>query len=107
MGDLSAEEISKFKGEDFLPEEKKREKEEIKKMKFKGPMKILAISNKGRMLREIQDIIDVNRNNYGLDTQLRTDGRNSSHMSEYYEKVKQMKEKYSNIAENDIKFLVE
>lgn len=101
MGDLSAEEISKFKGEDFLPEEKKREKEqlknkEIEKMKFKGPTKILAKSNKGRMLTEIQDIIDVNRNNYGLDIQLRTDGRNSSHMSEYYEKVKQIKEKYSN-----------
>ena len=112
LGELSAEEISKFEGEDFLPEEKKREKEqlknrEIEKMKFKGPMKILAISNKGRMLTEIQDIKDDNRINYGLETQLRTDGGNSSHMSEYYEKVKQMKEKYPNMVENDIKFLVE
>ena len=111
LGEITSEEISKFKGDDFLPEEKKREKEELKnkeieKMKFKGPMKFLAISNKGRMLTEIQETIDVNRNNYGFDTQLRDDG-NSSHLSEYYEKVKLMKEKYPNMAENDIKFLVE
>ena len=111
LGEITSEEISKYRGDDFLPEEKKKEKEELKnkeieKMKFKGPMKILAISNKGRMLTEIQETIDVNRNTYGFDTQLRTDG-NSLHLSEYYEKVKLMKEKYPNMAENDIKFLVE
>ena len=41
-------------------------------MKFEGPMRIQAISNKGRMLTEIQDIIDINKNinyniNYNID----------------------------------------
>ena len=112
LGDLTSEEISKFKGDDFLPEEKRRAKEELKKkeierMKFKGPMKILAISNKGRMLTEIQDIIDVNKNTFSLDTQIPSNSENSSNLSEYYEKVKIMKEKYPNMFENDIKFLVE
>ena len=109
---LTSEEISKFKGDDFLPEEKRKAKEELKKkeierMKFKGPMKILAISNKGRMLTEIQDIIDVNKNTFSLDTQMPSNAENSSNLSEYYEKVKIMKEKYPNMFENDIKFLVE
>ena len=112
LGDLTSEEISKFKGDDFLPEEKRKAKEELKKkeierMKFKGPMKILAISNKGRMLTEIQDIIDVNKNTFSLDTQIPSNSENSSNLSEYYEKVKIMKEKYPNMFENDIKFLVE
>ena len=110
LGDLTSEEISKFKGEDFLPEEKRKEKEELKnkeieKIKFKGDMKIRAISNKGRMLTEIQDIIDVNKN-FGLDTQIETNIK-ESHYSEYYEKLKVMKEKYPNMIENDIQFLVE
>ena len=31
LGDLTSEEISKFKGDDFLPEEKRKAKEELKK----------------------------------------------------------------------------
>ena len=111
LGELSAEEISNFKGDDFLPEEKRKEKEELKnkeiqRMKFNGPMKIMAISNKGRMLTEIQDIIDVNKN-FGLDTQINMNVEENPHFSEYYEKLKIMKEKYPNMAENDVKFLVE
>ena len=110
LGDLTSEEISKFKGEDFLPEEKRKEKEELKnkeieKIKFKGDMKIRAISNKGRMLTEIQDIIDVNKN-FGLENQIETNIK-ESHFSEYYEKLKAMKEKYPNMIENDIQFMVE
>ena len=75
-------------------------------MKFNGPMKIMAISNKGRMLTEIQDIIDVNKN-FGLDTQINMNVEENPHFSEYYEKLKIMKEKYPNMAENDVKFLVE
>ena len=98
--DLTSEEISKFKGDDFLPEEKRRAKEELKKkeierMKFKGPMKILAISNKGRMLTEIQDIIDVNKN-YGLDTQINMNVEENSHYSEYYQKLKDKVKKQIN-----------
>ena len=111
LGELSAEQISSFKGDDFLPEEKRKEKEELKnkeiqRMKFSGPMKIMAISNKGRMLTEIQDIIDVNKN-YGLDTQINMNVEENAHYSEYYQKLKIMKEKYPNMAENDVKFLVE
>lgn len=121
LGDLTSEEISKFKGDDFLPEEKRKELEELKqkeiqKMKFEGPMKIKAISNKGRMLTEIQDIIDVNKNiNYNLDTQISlgveekqflSDGKKNPRY-EYYQKLKLMQEKYPYMCENDIKFLVE
>ena len=112
LGDLSAEEISKFKDEDFLPEEKKREKEElkkkeIKKMQFTGPNKVYAISNKGRMLTEIQDNYDINRNNIGLENQINMQVVETPKFSEYYEKLKNMKEKYPNMSENEVKFLVE
>ena len=124
IGDLTPEEISKFKGDDFLPEEKRKEKEELKqkeiqKMKFEGPMKIQAISNKGRMLTEIQDIIDVNKNNiyninYNMETpgmdieeqQYLPDGKNNPKY-EYRQKMKLMQEKYPNLKENDIKFMID
>ena len=125
LGDLTSEEISKFKGDDFLPEEKRKEKEELKqkeiqKMKFEGPMKIQAISNKGRMLTEIQDIIDVNKNinyniNYNMDTpkgedieekQFLPDGKNNPKY-EYRQKMKLMQENFPNLSESDIKFMVE
>ena len=121
---MTSEEISKFKGDDFLPEEKRKEKEELKqkeiqKMKFEGPMKIQAISNKGRMLTEIQDIIDVNKNNnyninYNMDTpgmdieeqQFLPDGKNNPKY-EYHQKMKLMQEKFPNLKENDIKFMID
>ena len=125
LGDLTSEEISKFKGDDFLPEEKRKEKEELKqkeiqKMKFEGPMRIQAISNKGRMLTEIQDIIDINKNinyniNYNMDTpkgedveekQFLPDGKNNPKY-EYRQKMKLMQENFPNLSENDIKFMVE
>ena len=125
LGDLTSEEISKFKCDDFLPEEKRKEKEELKqkeiqKMKFEGPMKIQAISNKGRMLTEIQDIIEVNKNtnyniNYNMDTpmgmdieeqQYLPDGKNNPKY-EYRQKMKLMQEKFPNLSENDIKFMLD
>lgn len=110
LGELSAQEISSFKGDDFLPEEKRKEKEELKKkeiqrIKFTGPMKIMAISNKGRMLTEIQDIIDVNKN--FVEAPINMNVEENPRYSEYYQKLKIMKEKYPNMAENDVKFLVE
>jgi len=121
LGDLTAEEIGKFKGDDFLPEDKRKEKEELKqkeiqKMKFEGPMTIQAISNKGRMLTEIQDIIDVNKNiNYNMDTPIGMDIEEQQYFPddknnpnyEYRQKIKLMQEKFPNLKENDIKFMVE
>ena len=121
LGDLTAEEIGKFKGDDFLPEDKRKEKEELKqkeiqKMKFEGPMTIQAISNKGRMLTEIQDIIDENKNiNYNMDTPIGMDIEEQQYFPddknnpnyEYRQKIKLMQEKFPNLKENDIKFMVE
>ena len=112
LGDLTAEEISKFKEEDFLPEEKRREKEElkkkeIKKIQFTGPNKVYVVSNKGRMLTEIQDNIEINKNNIGLENQINMNVVETPKFSEYYEKLKNMKDKYPNMSENEVKFLVE
>ena len=121
LGDLTAEEISKFKGEDFLPEEKRKQKEqlkqkEIQKMKFDGPMEVKAISNKGRMLTEIQDNIEVNKNiNFNMDTQISLNVEEKQFLPngkinpryEYYRKLQLMHDKYPSLSENDIKFMVE
>ena len=112
LGELSPEEISKFKVDDFLPEEKRREKEELKnkeiqKIKFNGPMQIMAISNKGRMLTEIQDNIDINKNNYIMDNQINMITEEKQSFWEYSQKYKDMKDKYPYMSENDVKFLVE
>ena len=112
LGDLTSEEISKFKGDDFLPEEKRREKEELKnkeiqKIKFKEPMEIKAISNKGHMLTEIQDNIDANKTSYYLDNHINRNVKETLLSPEYYQKLREMKEEYPNINENDIKFLFE
>ena len=121
LGDLTAEQISKFKGDDFLPEEKRKEKEqlkqkEIQKMKFDGPMEVKAISNKGRMLTEIQDNIEVNKNiNYNMDTQISLNVEEKQFLPngkinpryEYYRKLQLMHDKYPSLSENDIKFMVE
>ena len=112
LGELSPETISKFKVDDFLPEEKRREKEELKnkeiqKIKFNGPMQIMAISNKGRMLTEIQDNIDINKNNYAMDTQIHMITEEKQSFSEYSQKYKDMKDKYPYMDETDVKFLVE
>ena len=77
LGEITPEEISKFTTYDFLPEEKRKEIEklknkEIQKMKFDGPMTFMAISNKGRMLTEIQDNIEINKNNYIINTHVTT-----------------------------------
>ena len=110
LGELTPEEISKFKVDDFLPEEKRKEIEELKnkeiqKIKFNGPMTIMAISNKGRMLTEIQDNIEVNKINYVMDTHLNQDDK--LNFSKFSQKMKKMKEKYPNMNENDAKFLIE
>lgn len=121
LGDLTSEQISKFKGDDFLPEEKRKEKEqlkqkEIQKMKFDGPMEVKAISNKGRMLTEIQDNIEVNKNlNYNMDTQISLNVEEKQYLPngklnpryEYYRKLQLMHDKYPSLSENEIKFMVE
>lgn len=111
LGDLTPEEVSKFKGDDFLPEEEKKAKEELKrkeiqKMQFKGPNIIQLISNKGRMLTEIQDNIDPIKNNLYNENQINLDeGKKNS--SKYYDKINALKAKYPNMLENDIKSLVD
>ena len=111
LGDISAEEISRFKPDDFLPEEKKKEKEElirkaVQSMEFKEPMVIRATQVKGRMLTEIQDNIEIIKPNYIMDMMLNlnTEGGMSS---EYHQKIKKMKEQYPNMSDNDVKFLVD
>ena len=110
LGDLSAEEISKFNADDFLPEEKKKQKEElirktVQNMQFKEPMIIRATQGKGRMLTEIQENIEINKQNYIMDRMLNFNTENSS--SEYQQKIKKMREEYPGYSENDVKFLVE
>ena len=112
LGDLTSKEISKFKGDDFLPEEKRKEKEELKykeiqKMKYNGPIDIKAISNKGIMLTEIQDNIDLNKNNYDFNTTINMNVKKTPFISEYNQKIEVLKKKYPNISENDIMFLIE
>ena len=112
VGDLTSEEISKFKGDDFLTEEKRKEKEklkykEIQKMIYKGPLDIKAISDKGIMLTEVQDNIDGNKNIYDFYTKTIMDAKETPFNSEYRKKLHLMKEEYPNISENDIIFLVE
>ena len=110
LGDLTPEEISKFKPDDFLPEEKRKQKEElirktVQNMQFKEPMIIRATQVKGRMLTEIQDNIEINKPNYIMDMMLNLNTESSS--SEYQQKIKKMREEYPGFSENDVKFLVE
>ena len=111
LGDITAEEISKFKPDDFLPEEKRKQKEElirktVQNMQFKEPMIIRATQVKGRMLSEIQDNIEINKPNYIMDMMLNLNSEGSM-STEYQEKIKNMRIAYPNMNENDIKFLVE
>ena len=111
LGDISAEEISKFKPDDFLPEEKRKQKEElirktVQNMQFKEPMIIRATQNKGRMLTEIQDNIEMNKANTIMDMMLNLNAE-SGMSTEYHQKIKNMKEQYPYMNENDIKFLVD
>lgn len=110
LGDLTPKEISKFKPDDFLPEEKRKQKEElirktVQNMQFKEPMIIRATQVKGRMLTEIQDNIEINKPNYMMDMMLNLNTESSS--SEYQQKIKKMREEYPGFSENDVKFLVE
>ena len=111
LGDISAEEISRFKPDDFLPEEKKKEKEElirkaVQSMEFKEPMVIRATQVKGRMLTEIQDNIEIIKPNYIMDMMLNLNAEGGM-SSEYHQKIKKMKEQYPNMSDNDVKFLVD
>ena len=74
-------------------------------MQFKEPMIIRATQVKGRMLSEIQDNIEINKPNYIMDMMLNLNTESTS--SEYYQKIKKMKEEYPSFSDNDIKFLVE
>lgn len=85
-------------------------------MKFDGPMEVKAISNKGRMLTEIQDNIEVNKNiNFNMDTQISLNVEEKQFLPngkinpryEYYRKLQLMHDKYPSLSENDIKFMVE
>ena len=110
LGDITAEQISKFKSDDFLPEEKRKQKEElirktVQNMQFKEPMIIRATQVKGRMLSEIQDNIEISKPNYIMDMMLNLNEGGVS--SEYQEKIKNMRNAYPNMTENEIKFLVE
>ena len=110
LGDISAEEISRFKPDDFLPEEKKKEKEElirkaVQSMEFKEPMVIRATQVKGRMLTEIQDNIEIIKPNYIMDMMLNLNAEGGM-SSEYHQKIKKMKEQYPNMSDNDVKFLM-
>jgi hypothetical protein len=112
VGDLTSEEISKFKGDDFLTDEQRKEKEELKnkeiqKMIYKEPLDIKAISNKGIMLTEIQDNIDDNKINYDFNTKTIMNAKETPFNSEYRKKLALMKEENPHISENDIIFLVE
>ena len=111
LGDITPEEISKFKPDDFLPEEKRKQKEElirkaVQNMQFKEPMVIRAMQVKGRMLSEVQDNIEINKTDFITDMMSNMNSEGSAY-SEYHQKVKKMKEEYPNMNENDIKFLVE
>ena len=111
LEDISAEEISKFKSDDFLPEEKRKQKEElirktVQNMQFKEPMIIRATQVKGRMLTEIQDNIETNKNNLIMDMMMNLNSEGGM-SSEYHQKIKKMKDEYPNMSENDIKFLVD
>ena len=75
-------------------------------MKFDGPMTFMAISNKGRMLTEIQDNIEINKNNYIINTHVTTQEEKLI-FNQFSQKMKKMKEKYPNMNENDAKFLIE
>ena len=110
LGDITPEEMSKFTSDDFLPEEKRKQREElirktVQNMQFKEPMIIRATQVKGRMLSEIQDNIEINKPNYIMDMMLNLNTESTS--SEYYQKIKKMKEEYPSFSDNDIKFLVE
>ena len=112
VGDLTSEEISKFKGDDFLTDEQRKEKEELKykeiqKIIYKEPLDIKATSNKGIMLTEIQDNIDDNKINYDFNTKTIMNSKETPYKSEYRKKLDLMKEENPNISENDIIFLVE
>ena len=111
LGDISAEEFSKFKPDDFLPEEKRKQKEElirkaVQDMQFKEPMIIRATQVKGRMLTEIQDNIDTNKTNFIMDMMMNMNSEGGM-SSEYHQKIKKMKEQYPKMSDNDIKFLVD
>ena len=111
LEDISAEEISKFKPDDFLTEEKRKQKEElirktVQNMQFKEPMIIRATQVKGRMLTEIQDNIETNKNNAIMDMMMNLNSEGGM-SSEYHQKIKKMKDEYPNMSENDIKFLVD
>ena len=125
LGEYTPEEIGKFHGEDFLSEEKKKRRAELKHKEFanmiiKENNEVRLVSNKGRMLTEVQNYIDVSKvGNYnGIETQtnpvrlsvaekeILDDGKKNPRF-EYYQKLKSMSEKYPNLSENNLKLLIE
>lgn len=124
LGLITPEQVSKFKGEDFLSEEKKKQKEEIKKKEFQKMIieknEIKVISNKGRMLSEVQDIIGVekisnNQMQMEIDNQISLRNEEKPYLPNgkknprypYYNKLKNLSEKFPEICENEIKFMVD
>ena len=125
LGEYTPEEIGKFHGEDFLSDEKKKKRQELKHKEFENMLikennEIRLVSNKGRMLTEIQKYHDVNKvGNYSgieiqnnpirlsvVEKEILDDGKKNPRF-EYYQKLKNMSEKYPNLSENNLKLLID
>ena len=105
LGNYTPEQISNFKGDDFLSEEKKKEKEnqkmaQIESMKFKNENNdIKATMSKGNLLTEKEVFIETNNyENENINLNLK---RNNSS-----EKILEKQKQFPHLQSNDIKHLI-
>jgi hypothetical protein len=116
FGAYTPEEISKFKDDDFLSEEQKREKEEkkkieIKKIYLKGDKEVKLTLNKGRMLSEKEIYIEDKNNNVDLfmkEQNEEIDERyDDDKVKKFKEKLKNKKAEFPHLKSEDIKMLID
>ena len=116
FGAYTPEEISKFKDDDFLSEEQKREKEEKKKIEFKkmilkGDKEVKLTLNKGRMLSEKEIYIEEKNNNVDIFMNEQKDENDERYdddkVKKYKEKLNKKKEEFPHLKSEDIKMLID
>jgi hypothetical protein len=116
FGEYTPEEISKFKDDDFLSEEQKKEKEikkkiEFNKMVLKGDKEIKLTLNKGRMLSEKEIYIEDKNNNDDIfmnEQKEEIDERyDDDKAKKYKEKLRNKKAEFPHLKNEDIKMLID
>jgi len=116
FGEYTPEEVSKFKDDDFLSEEQRKEKEEKKKIEFnkmilKGDKEVKLTLNKGRMLSEKEIYIEDKNNNMDMfmnEMKEEIDERyDDDKTKKYKEKLKKKKAEFPHLKSDDVKMLID